>query len=311
MSTRSHAQTADGTRRPARSVPSASPARATRCTEALRDFAEDCTVVSEALLSSAYSAAVPNTELLQRLVSLRDLVDEAIGVVVVRQRAQGKPLAELAPIARITEDRLRRKYDPPSVDHSLTIRHRPKPVTPAQPAAAADGTPTPSRPSRRLAAALTRMRNSSNRRQRELAQQMGVDESYVSRMLSGQRDPSWKHVRTICEMCGTDPKRMKPLWEAAADVQPSNSDDPVQYLRTYLQGLHYALNSPDAEGILAATQYTISADDLDRALHGPGVPEWSVIDRLTVVLQSRTTITRPLWRRAQAAAENDPTTASS
>ncbi|MFI8308456.1 helix-turn-helix domain-containing protein [Streptomyces sp. NPDC085927] len=307
MSTRSSVQTADGTPRPARSVPSAHPARATRCTEALRDIAEDCTMVSEALLLSAYSAAAPNTELLQRLVTLRDLVDEAIGAVVVRQRAQGEPLADLAPIVRRTEDRLRKKYDPPSVDRALATRRRPKPVSPTQSAAADAGTPILRRPGQRLASALTLMRNGSGRRQRELAEQMGVHESYVSRMLSGQRDLSWRHVRIICEVCGVDPKLMKPLWEAAADVQPSNADDPVQYLRTYLQGLSYALASPDPEVILAAAQHTISADDLDRALYGPGVPDWPVIDRLTVVLQSLPHITRPLWRRAQAAAENGPT----
>ncbi|MER5859786.1 helix-turn-helix domain-containing protein [Streptomyces sp900105245] len=306
MSTRSSVQTADSTPRPARTAPSAHPARATRCTEALRDIAEDCTVLSEALLLSAYGVAAPNTELLQRLVDLRDLVDEAIGVVIVRQRAQGEPLADLAPIARRTEDRLRKKYDPPSVDRALATRRRPKPVTPAQSAATAADTPILRRPGQRLACALTRMRNGSGRRQREIAEQMGVHESYVSRMLSGQRDLSWRHVRIICEVCGVDPELMKPLWEAAADVQPSNAEDPVQYLHTYMQGLHYALASPEPAVILAAAQHTISADDLDRALYGPGVPDWPVIDRLTVLLQSLPNITRPLWRRAQAAAESRP-----
>ncbi|KAF3469976.1 helix-turn-helix transcriptional regulator [Streptomyces sp. Tu 3180] len=307
MSTRSRVQTADNAPRPARTAPSADPARARRCTEALRDIAEDCTVVSESLLLNAYSAAALNTELLQRLVALRDLVDEAIGVVVVRQRAQGEPLADLAPIAKRTEDRLRKKYDPPSVDRALATRRRPNPATPAHNTEAAADTPILRRPGQRLASALTRMKEGSGRRQREFAEKMGVHESYVSRMLSGQRDPSWKHVKIICDVCGVDPEWMKPLWEAAADVQPSNANDPVTYLRTYLQGLHYALGSPDPEVILTAAQHTISAHDLSRALYGPGVPDWPVIDRLTVVLQSLPTITRPLWRRAQAAAESAPT----
>ncbi|MEV5342016.1 helix-turn-helix transcriptional regulator [Streptomyces sp. NPDC052676] len=42
-----------------------------------------------------------------------------------------------------------------------------------------------------MASALTLMQKGSGRRQRELTQKMGVHESYVSRMLSGQRDPSW------------------------------------------------------------------------------------------------------------------------
>lgn len=304
MSTRSRVQTADEASRPARS---ANPARARRCTEALRDIAEDCTVLSEALLHSAYRVAAPNTELLQRLVDLRDLVDEAIGVVVVRQRAQGEPLADLAPIAKRTEDRLRKKYDPSSVDRALATRRRPTPVISAHSTTTASDTPILRRPGQRLASALTLMQKGSGRRQRELAEKMGVHESYASRMLSGQRAPSWMHVKIICEACGVDAARMKPLWEVAAGVQPSETEDPVTYLRAYLQGLHYALGSPKPETILTAAQHALSAEDLDRALHGPGVPDWPVIDRLTFALQSLPTVARPLWRRAQSAAENGPT----
>ncbi|MCZ9347073.1 hypothetical protein NGM37_56165, partial [Streptomyces sp. TRM76130] len=71
MPPHSRIQTADDTTRRTRSVPSAHAARARRCTEALRDIAEDCTVHSEALLLGAYSAAPSNVDLLQRLVDLR------------------------------------------------------------------------------------------------------------------------------------------------------------------------------------------------------------------------------------------------
>ncbi|MFF5435449.1 helix-turn-helix domain-containing protein [Streptomyces griseofuscus] len=304
MSTRSRVQKADGTPQPARSAPSA---RVTRCTEALRDIAEDCTVLSEDLLAGAYSEAAPSIELLQRLVGLKDLVEEAIGVVVVRHRAQAQPLKDLVPIARLTEDRLRKKYDPTSIDCALDTRHRPESVTTVHPGAATAGTPTLRRPGQRLAAALSLMQRGSGRRQWELAERMGVHASYVSRMLSGERFISWKYVRVICEMCGTDPERMKPLWEAAAGVPTSNTEAPGEYLRTYLQGLHYALGSPPPEALLAAIQRIISADDIARALYGPGIPDWPVIERLTFVLQSLTTITRPLWRRAQMAAESSIT----
>ncbi|MFH7341227.1 helix-turn-helix domain-containing protein [Streptomyces sp. KHY 26] len=148
------------------------------------------------------------------------------------------------------------------------------------------------------------MQNGSGRRQWDLAERMGVHESYVSRMLSGERFVNWKYVKIICEMCGMDPERMKPLWDASAGVQPSDTEDPVQYLRTYLQGLHFALGSP-APKVILATHQILSAEDIDLALYGPGVLDWQVIERLTFVLQSLTTITRPLWRRAQTAAENN------
>ncbi|TGZ12344.1 hypothetical protein DV517_74390 [Streptomyces sp. S816] len=303
MSTRSRVHKADDIPQPARSAPPAHAGRVTRCTEAIRDIAEDCTVISEDLLASAYSGATPNTELLQRLIGLRDLVEEAIGVVVVRQRAQAEPLKDLVPIAGLTEDRLRKKYDPASLDRALATRRRPEPVTGVHPGAATAGMPTLRRPGQRLAAALSLMQRGSGRRQWELAERMGVHASYVSRMLSGERFVSWPYVRVMCEMCGTDPERMKPLWEAAAGVPTSNTEAPGEYLRTYLQGLHYALGSPAPEALLAAIHRIVSVDDITCALYGPGIPDWPVIERLTLVLQSLTFITRPLWRRAQTAAE--------
>ncbi|WP_309030401.1 helix-turn-helix domain-containing protein [Streptomyces alfalfae] len=308
MPPQSRSQKTDGAPRPGRSVPSADAARASRCTEALRDIAEDCTVHSEALLLGTYSGTLSNADLLQRFIDLQNLVDEAIGVVVVRQRSQGAPLADLAPIAKRTEDRLRKKYNPLSVDLALATRRRPKPVAAAPSSETAANAPTLRQPGQRLACALTLMRNGSGRRQREIAAEMGVDESYVSRMLSGQRDLSWKHVRIICEVCGADPESMKPLWHAAANVQPADADDPVEYLRTYLRGLHYAAGSPEPGIVLAAAQHSLSVHDFHRALHGPGVPDWPVIEPLTFALQSLPNIARPLWRRAQKAAENGPTT---
>ncbi|MFE1782427.1 hypothetical protein ACFW9F_07510 [Streptomyces sp. NPDC059506] len=60
-----------------------------------------------------------------------------------------------------------------------------------------------------------------------------------------------------------------------------------------------------AVSALASAQHAITADDLGRALYGPGVPDWPVIYRLTLALHSLPAHTQPLWRRARAAAEND------
>ncbi|MGW2956332.1 helix-turn-helix domain-containing protein [Streptomyces eurythermus] len=304
---RSHPHTDDSTPRPARSAPGADPALAHRFTEALRDIAEDSGVVAELLVHSTSSADTSNTDILQLLVNQRHLVDEAIGVVVARQRVQGGSLAELAPIVKRTQDRLRKKYIPSSVSDALDSRCRPI-VTLAS--ATITGTPPLGHPRERLASALTRMKEGSGRRQRELAQKMGVDESYISRMLSGHRPTSWKHVKIICEACDVDPQLMKPLWEVSAGIEPPGTEDPVAYLRTYLRALHYASGSPAPEDVLAAAQHAITADDLDRAMNGPGVPGWQVIEPLALALESLTRDVRPLWRRAQSAAENSARTHS-
>ncbi|MEV7952111.1 helix-turn-helix transcriptional regulator [Streptomyces rubiginosohelvolus] len=145
------------------------------------------------------------------------------------------------------------------------------------------------------------MRAQSRVSQRALAGRMRIDPSYVSRILSGERDASWQHVLAICDLCNGDSALMKPLWEMAANVQPTG--DPTRYLHTFLQALRYAAGSLSTETILASTHNTIAASDLRQALEGPGTPTWLVVRTITNALWGLSDITLPLWRRATACQE--------
>lgn len=284
---------------------SADRSRAARCTEAIRDIAEDITMLAEELMSNAYGVAAPSTDMLRQVVELGALVEEAKAALVVRQRSRGEPLNALEPILQLTADRMRKKYDPQAVDEKLTKRSRPQRTRSDPSLNKHTGTDAPAvqrLPAQRMASALTRMKNGSGRRQREIAQEMRVDDSYVSRMLSGERPVSWKHVRAICKVCDGDEQLMKPLWEVAAGVPFADSDDPVDYLRTYLKALRYANGWPSEEKILASTQHTVTAAELRQALEGPGVPSWLAVAQITAALQALPDTARPLWRRAQSTA---------
>ena len=294
MSTRSPADPAQ----PARSKPAIDAGRAIRCTEAVRDIAEDCTVLAEKLMHGTCRDTTPTAELLQLFAGLESLVQEGISALVVRQRSQGQPLAALAPVLNLSKDRLRKKYKPRAVDHALATRVRPPRTTPARLSA----TDPPSsqnplrQPRQRLACALSRAWTESGVSQRKLANHMNVDPSYVSRMLSGHRDISWRHAKTICETCGGDLALMEALWEVAAGTRPPTTD-PVRHLHTYLQALRYAAGSPSDEAILASAQHTITIAELRQALNGPGVPAWAAVARLTTTLQALPETARPLWRQ--------------
>ncbi|MFF3787723.1 helix-turn-helix domain-containing protein [Streptomyces sp. NPDC001933] len=300
MSIRSH----PGPERPLRPGPAIDADRAGRCTESVRDIAEDFTVLAEALMHSTYGSA-PTTELLHIIMGLENLVQQAIAALVVRQRSQGKPLSDLAPMLNRTEDRLRKKYDPQTVDQTLATRRRPMRATPSTQPPESE-VPTAKnllrRPRQRLACALTLMWTRSGISQRALAERMNVDPSYVSRMLSGERDVSWQHLKIITDTCDGNPDLMKPLWEAAAGVHPAGTE-PARYLRTYLRALQYAAGSPNDTTILASAQHTITAAELHRAFNGPGVPDWPVVAQLTTTLQSLPDIARPLWRQARSSCE--------
>ncbi|MFC9183307.1 helix-turn-helix domain-containing protein [Streptomyces globisporus] len=293
--------------RPPRSQPAVDAGRAARCTEAIRDIAEDFVVRAEELLHKTHNPDTPATDLVVTVAELSQLAEEAAAALVVRQRSQGKPLKELTPSLGLTEDRLRKKYNPQAVDLRLASRSRPRAELPGSRLPEdTSGPPSPKNrlrePGQRLACALTLMRAQSRVSQRVLAGRMRIDPSYVSRILSGERDASWQHVLAICDFCNGDTALMKPLWEMAANVPPSGGD-PTRYLHTYLRALRYAAGSPSTETILASTQNTVDAVDLRQALEGPGTPAWLVVRKLTNALWGLPEITLPLWRRATACME--------
>lgn len=295
--------------RPPQSQPAVDAGRAARCTEAIRDIAEDFVVRAEELLHETHNPDTPATDLVVTVAELGRLSQEATAALVVRQRSQGKPLKELTPALGLTEDRLRKKYHPQTVDLRLASRSRPR--------RGLSGSRTPEdtsgppgqknrlrlrEPGQRLACALTLMRAHSRTSQRTLASRMRIHPSYVSRILSGERDASWQHVLAICDLCNGDAALMKPLWEMAANVQPTGAD-PTRYLHTYLRALRYAAGSPSTETVLASTQNTITAAGLRQALEGPGTPTWLVIRTITNALWGLPDLTLPLWRRATACHE--------
>ncbi|MEK8141791.1 hypothetical protein NKH18_01490 [Streptomyces sp. M10(2022)] len=63
---------------------------------------------------------------------------------------------------------------------------------------------------------------------------MTTDRSYVSRMLSGERRATLRHVKLIAEKCGGDTDLVVLLWEIAAGVQNSTVE-PAHTLRAYLR----------------------------------------------------------------------------
>ncbi|MGW3521700.1 helix-turn-helix domain-containing protein [Streptomyces hydrogenans] len=285
-----------------RPTPTTDPKRAALCTEATREMAEDFVALSDVFLNASAGESASPVELLRAVTALRNLADQATSALVVRHRSEGKPLDELVPILGRSADRLRKKYNPEKVAHDLTTRSWPRQPLPGQstPADPPDARSSIRHPRQRLAAALTlAYRGSTLNSQRELAQHMKVDPSYVSRFFSGERDPSWKHIQVICETCQVDLALMQSLWDTVTMSAPRSTADPIQDLQTYLKALRFAAGSPSAEALAASTRHALTAADLHQAFEGPGVPSWHVVRQLTVALQSLPRIALPLWNRAR------------
>ncbi|MFH8873767.1 helix-turn-helix domain-containing protein [Streptomyces griseus] len=273
---------------------------AAQTTEHLRDISEDIAVVSERFLHETHSATAAPEDLALFITALDRLTDAARSALVVHQRSSGRSLNDLAPPLELTADRLRKKYKPQQVITQLESRPRPRRSPAGSPRPDSSFSPKNEllRPRQRLACALTLIQRQSGLTQRTLAEHMKNNPSYISRILSGEREASWRHVKIICDACDVDPDLIKPLWETASDIDPTGHE-PDRYLRAYLTALHFAAGSPTTHQILASTHYAISQAELRQALDGPGVPTWSVVKHVTTALLGLPEITRPLWRSAQ------------
>ncbi|GAA2957180.1 hypothetical protein GCM10020227_25430 [Streptomyces flavovirens] len=231
-------------------------------------------------MHETYGFATPTADLVDTVMELSRLTEEAGAAIVVRQRSQGEPPSNIAPALELTVDWLRKKYVPEVVDQALASRRRPRraiaatrppdnvptakePAAPPAPASgvysdldASPGRGHPadlgraheSRPVLRIASALRRARNL-------LAACQG-------------------HRRLLRRQPGSD----QALLEAGAGVEPT-STDPARYLRTYLQALRYANGSPSDRAIIASSQHAITIADLHQALKDWGVPEWPVVNQ--------------------------------
>ncbi|MFI7082505.1 helix-turn-helix domain-containing protein [Streptomyces anulatus] len=74
---------------------------------------------------------------------------------------------------------------------------------------------------------------------RALGDKVGVDSSYVSGAISGERIPSWEVSSKLVRSLGVDPEEILSLWRAARGYDTSGAPD----VQAALRGLHTAAAS--------------------------------------------------------------------
>ncbi|MDX3229236.1 helix-turn-helix transcriptional regulator [Streptomyces sp. ME19-01-6] len=154
------------------------------------------------------------------------------------------------------------------------------------------------KPMATLARALTHLQRTSDKTLRALAGESGVSASYVSRILSGGRCPSWKITRQIALSCDADPAALKPLWDIARGHTVAQADT----FHAALRGLHLAASCPEPETIRQLSQSALTVNDITMMLHGQQVPAWQIVDHFISALHGRPETIRPLWDAARHAA---------
>jgi len=250
-----------------------------------------------ALIQQARDQRQKNADIAQCLGLPPEQLTRKLSADAVRRRMDSRPLRTR------TRVRLPRQAAPPPTSAPRTVS---APRIPGQrrpaagggeaaPSRARDPDRHPAGPAAVLIRALSQLQRLSGKTLRELANNTEVSASYVSRVLSGERCPSWKVARLLTLACGGDPAEIQPLWAAARGQAPTQR----QSLPAALRGLHLAAARPRTEQLGEHTRLTERA--ITGMFHGTALPPWEDVEELAHALNAEAQPLRPLWNAACAA----------
>ncbi|MEU5895076.1 helix-turn-helix domain-containing protein [Streptomyces venezuelae] len=310
--------------------------------ELIVEIAETLRVQADSLIASVHERQ-GSSELLRHRVELARQLEDLEAAVIRRARVAGESWQTLAAPLRISNETLRKKWSAQALERRLERRvsssaepsARPPdgPVfLPRQrgtmvgqvPRTRADDTtpptPTPSpltgdaaapRTARQLlCAALSQLQRHQGGSLRELADHAGITPSYVSRVLSGERRPSWPVTRAIVESCGEEPAVLYPLWRLAhgqpVDVRVVTSEQAALEFHRFIRSLHLAADRPDPSLLVQPGNHELGVTEVDQVLTQVYVPDWPTTVRLVSALRGRPTDVRPLWHAARTLPPKSP-----
>ncbi|MGW8726302.1 helix-turn-helix domain-containing protein [Streptomyces sp. NPDC055808] len=288
----------------------------------LLDIAMDFHLIANALLADAYDNA-GSAALLAHHAQLTRQLDHLEAVIVGRGRAQGESWEQLSSPRGLSAERLRKKWPASTLKRRLdayrAARARPAggPLLPSprRPGTDDDSDTASSRaptahllshtPLQQLSGALSHLQRLSGKPLKETAAQARISPSHLSRLLAGQRRPSWPVTERLVTACQGDLAEVQVLWEAAhrpaaqpCPPPPEPSLAARRQFHTAVRGLYLAADRPDLWTVQAATSNSLSINHIARTLSGPHIPDWYTASRLVFALHGRPADFRALWHTA-------------
>lgn len=260
-------------------------------------------------------------EVLQICVTLRRDLDDMTAVAVRQALAEGATWKEIATVMGSAESTLKTHYSLERVDKMLKTRMERGPARPRQVAAprspdSNEGPPAhrllPGQSGYPLARALSYLRRASETTVGKLAELTGVSASYIYRITSGERTPTWEVTMRFAVACGAEPEDLMFLWNRAhaLETPPARSyKEAIRTLRAALRGLFLAASSPDLARLRKTAFLTTQAAEALLAA-GPDAPpvgylRWPVVRDLTIALHGDLEAIQPLWESIKS---SPPTT---
>ncbi|WP_433890911.1 helix-turn-helix domain-containing protein [Streptomyces sp. CA-111067] len=289
----------------------------------VRELAQDMLEEARHLLRVLDRPDAPLLDPVEQAVNLNRAVEALTAALVGRARRGRVPWGRLGPALSMQPDTARRAFRADIVGRRIAGAKGPQAPGPAAPPPrppAPEAATAANRSRSHLAPVLSRLQRASRMPLRALAARLGIDPSQASRILSGERFPSWHLTERFARACGADPMVLRKVWEdeKLREDQPSDragrpaaDDDPAERLRIALHTLHVKAGYPAPDVLAEATRHTLRPKDISAALDG-NLPYWPLLADLVQALGGDPAYFRPLWETATGhlpAAPHRPATA--
>ncbi|MFI0235393.1 helix-turn-helix domain-containing protein [Streptomyces sp. NPDC016845] len=277
-----------------------------------RNIAEDLQLLVARLLTAEYEGQSLRVRLSLAGEVSRE-VEYYMSAVVHEEHMHKVSWEQLAAAASVSTATARARWAPKEVERRLARRATERSVArqqevvlsatraPLDHKALAEAT---SRAGSKLAAALSYLHRKSGLTVKEAASRVGsgLSAPYVSRILTGERLPTWEVTRQLVLACGGDPSEVSMLWEHAQGMAPPVRHplpDAVKRLHAALRGLHLAAAHPSGERICEAGDGLLTPAVVAAVLDGHEVPTWPVTGAFVKALGGWPADIRPLWEAVE------------
>ncbi|MGW4345359.1 hypothetical protein ACWEL8_09805 [Streptomyces sp. NPDC004690] len=260
---------------------------------------------ADQLLAACFDDA-PLAEVLALAARIAEDVDCLVAAAVADRRTAGRPWADVAVAAQMSEGSARARWGGRQGARRLASRepmpwaHRAHGV----PQAAAVATRRSAEGAQRSAAALARALRTLHQRSGtgldQVAGEAGVPLSVVRGVLEGEVVAPWPVTFVLAHLLGGQPADLRLLWASAAkpDGHETRSSSPGASLGAGLRGARLAAGCPDAALVRPAG---LSEAEAEATFAGRLVPRWSVLCELLARLDADPEPFEKVWAASAAA----------
>lgn len=279
---------------------------------AARELARDVLEEARHLVRLLERPDAPLLDPVEQAVTLARGMESLTAALVQRARHGRVTWTRLGAALSVQADTARRTYRADVIGRRISVASAESvPSGQAEVEAAAPTQPPhePRQSRSHLAPVLSRLQRASAVTLRTLADRLGISPSLVSRILSGERFPSWQLTERFAHICGADPMVLRKVWEDEKlhEHRPRSTlppaDDPAARLQVALRTLHIKAGRPPVRVLAEATRHSLAPEEVATSLTGRA--SWPQLADLVQTLGGDPAYFLPLWDATQTVSPAD------